>query len=44
MAGPVRPLIFPLMWARDAATNFLRTAGEMRPLIEAAGLEPASGR
>jgi ubiquinone/menaquinone biosynthesis C-methylase UbiE len=37
MAGPVQPLIFPLMWARDAATNFLRTPGEMRPLIEAAG-------
>ena len=37
MAGPVQPLIFPLMWARDAATNFLRTPSEMRALIEAAG-------
>jgi SAM-dependent methyltransferase len=37
MAGPVRPPIFPLMWARDAATSFLRTPAEMRALIEAAG-------
>jgi len=37
MAGPVQPLIFPLMWARDAATNFLRTPGEIRALIEATG-------
>ncbi len=37
MAGPVQPLIFPTMWARDAATGFLRTPEEMRALIEAAG-------
>jgi len=37
MAGPVQPLIFPVMWACDAATSFLRTPGEMRALIEAAG-------
>jgi MPBQ/MSBQ methyltransferase len=37
MAGPVQPPIFPMMWARDAATNFLRTPMEMRALIEAAG-------
>jgi SAM-dependent methyltransferase len=37
MAGPVQPPIFPVMWARDAATNFLRTPVEMRALIEAAG-------
>jgi MPBQ/MSBQ methyltransferase len=37
MAGPVQPLIFPVMWARDAATSFLRTPVEMRALIEAAG-------
>jgi ubiquinone/menaquinone biosynthesis C-methylase UbiE len=37
MAGPVQPPIFPIMWARDAATNFLRTPMEMRALIEAAG-------
>jgi SAM-dependent methyltransferase len=37
MAGPVQPLIFPTMWARDAATSFLRTPGEMQRLIEAAG-------
>jgi SAM-dependent methyltransferase len=37
MAGPVQPAIFPVMWARDAATSFLRTPVEMRMLIEAAG-------
>ena len=37
MAGPVQPPIFPVMWARDAATSFLRTPVEMRTLIEAAG-------
>lgn len=37
MAGPVQPPIFPVMWARDAATSFLRTPPEMRALIEAAG-------
>ena len=37
MAGPVQPPIFPLMWARDAATSFLRTPEEMRALIEPAG-------
>ena len=37
MAGPVQPPIFPVMWARDAATNFLRGPAEMRALIEAAG-------
>ncbi len=37
MAGLVQPLIFPVMWARDAAASFLRTPSEMRALIEAAG-------
>jgi SAM-dependent methyltransferase len=37
MAGPIQPPIFPVMWARDAATSFLRTPAEMRALIEAAG-------
>ena len=37
MAGPVQPPIFPMMWARDAATSFLRTPVEMRALIEAVG-------
>ena len=37
MAGPVQPPIFPVMWARDAATSFLRVPAEMRALIEAAG-------
>jgi MPBQ/MSBQ methyltransferase len=37
MAGPVQPPIFPMMWARDAATSFLRTPVEMHALIEAVG-------
>jgi MPBQ/MSBQ methyltransferase len=37
MAGPVQPPIFPVMWAREAATSFLRAPAEMRALIEAAG-------
>ena len=37
MAGPLQPPIFPVMWASDAATNFLRAPAEMRVLIEAAG-------
>ena len=37
MAGPTQPTIFPVMWARDATTSFLRPPAEMRALIEAAG-------
>jgi ubiquinone/menaquinone biosynthesis C-methylase UbiE len=37
MAGPVAPLVFPLMWAKDPSTSFLRTPAEMRALIAAAG-------
>jgi MPBQ/MSBQ methyltransferase len=37
MAGPVQPPIFPVMWAPDASTSFLRGAADMRALIEAAG-------
>ena len=37
MAGPVQPPIFPLMWAADAGSSFLRAPDEMRALIEAAG-------
>ncbi|MGH7414156.1 MAG: class I SAM-dependent methyltransferase [Candidatus Rokuibacteriota bacterium] len=37
MAGPVAPLVYPVMWARDASTSFLRTPQEMRVMIEAAG-------
>lgn len=39
MAGPVQPVVFPLMWARDASMNFLRTPDEMREVIEAAGFK-----
>lgn len=37
MAGPVQPVIFPVMWAREASTNFLRTPAEMRAVIEHVG-------
>jgi ubiquinone/menaquinone biosynthesis C-methylase UbiE len=37
MAGPVQPPIFPLMWAREAGSSFLRTPDAMRAVIEAAG-------
>jgi SAM-dependent methyltransferase len=37
MAGPVDPPIFPVMWARDAGSSFLRTPPEMLALIETAG-------
>src|SRR5438309_9044875 len=37
MAGPVQPVVFPVMWARDAGASFLRPPGEMRAVIEAAG-------
>jgi SAM-dependent methyltransferase len=41
MAGPVQPVIFPVMWARDASASFLRTPAEMRKAIEAAGFTVA---
>ena len=37
MAGPVQPVIFPVMWARDASSSFLRPPDEMRAVMEAAG-------
>jgi SAM-dependent methyltransferase len=37
MAGPVQPVIFPVMWATDASTSFLRTPDAMRAVMEAAG-------
>ena len=37
MAGPVSPVVFPVMWARDASTSFLRPPAGMRQAIEAAG-------
>jgi SAM-dependent methyltransferase len=37
MAGPVQPVVYPVMWARDARSSFLRPPAEMRALIEAAG-------
>ena len=39
MAGPVQPVVFPLMWARDATASFLRAPATMRTLIEAAGFQ-----
>jgi len=40
MAGPVQPPIYPLMWARDASTSFLRPPEAMRAVIERAGFRP----
>jgi SAM-dependent methyltransferase len=37
MAGPVEPPIYPMMWARDPASSFLRRPAEMLALIEGAG-------
>ena len=37
MAGPVQPVLYPVMWARDASTSFLRAPDEMRKIIENAG-------
>jgi SAM-dependent methyltransferase len=37
MAGPVRPLHFPVPWARDLTLSFLRPARAMRGLIAARG-------
>ena len=37
MAGPTQPIVFPLMWANDPSTSFLRTPAEMRALIARAG-------
>jgi SAM-dependent methyltransferase len=37
MAGPVQPVVFPVMWARDASGSFLRTPDEMRAVMETAG-------
>jgi SAM-dependent methyltransferase len=37
MAGPVQPIVFPVMWARDASASFLRPPDAMRAVIEAAG-------
>lgn len=37
MAGPERPVIFPVPWANDAATSFLLTPDETRAKLLAAG-------
>ncbi len=39
MAGPGGPVVFPVMWARDAATSFLRPPADMRRAIEGAGFK-----
>jgi SAM-dependent methyltransferase len=37
MAGPVQPLVFPVMWARDPSASFLRPPAAVREVIERAG-------
>lgn len=39
MAGPVAPPIFPLMWAREGSSSFLRPPAEMRAVIAQAGFQ-----
>jgi SAM-dependent methyltransferase len=39
MAGAVQPVIYPVMWARDASSSFLRTPEQMRKVMENAGLD-----
>jgi SAM-dependent methyltransferase len=39
MLGPVSPVVYPVMWAPDASTSFLRTPDDMRRLIEGAGFQ-----
>jgi SAM-dependent methyltransferase len=39
MAGPVQPVLFPVMWARDAGGSFLRAPDEMRRVMETAGFQ-----
>jgi SAM-dependent methyltransferase len=39
MAGPVQPIVYPVMWARDASGSFLRTPPAMRTVMEQAGFE-----
>jgi len=39
MAGSVQPVVFPVMWARDASASFPRSPDAMRALIEAAGFQ-----
>jgi predicted methyltransferase len=39
MAGPVQPLVYPVMWARDASASFLRAPAAMRAVIETAGFQ-----
>jgi SAM-dependent methyltransferase len=42
MAGPGGPIIYPVMWARDASGSFLRSPETMRGLIEHAGFRTVS--
>jgi SAM-dependent methyltransferase len=37
MAGPVQPLIFPVMWAREPAQSILLPPAELLAIIEAGG-------
>lgn len=37
MAGPRAPLLYPVMWAREASASFLRRPADMRAVIEGAG-------
>jgi hypothetical protein len=37
MAGPVQPIIYPVMWAPDPSLSFLHPPAQMLAIIESAG-------
>src|SRR4029453_12312048 len=37
MAGPLQPVVFPVMWAREAGSSFPRAPPQMRGAVQAAG-------
>ena len=39
LAGPVSPIHFPTMWARDPSLSYLRTPDEVRTLLGGTGFE-----
>jgi ubiquinone/menaquinone biosynthesis C-methylase UbiE len=38
LAGPVQPILFPVPWAADASISFLRSAEDIRALLQRIGL------
>jgi SAM-dependent methyltransferase len=44
MAGPVRPIHFPVPWAREPALSFLRSPDDIHAVLRARGLTPLEWR